>query len=384
MDEICLRKNCTGCAACVNICPEKCIKMKKDDEGFDYPEIDKTKCIDCRLCQKICKKCIDVFNDKNYPLEVFAAWSLDERVRCSSSSGGVFFEFARGVLEQGGCVVGAAFVEDLKVAHILVENQEELVRLQGSKYVQSEIGNIYQVVKQRLSQGQRVLFSGTPCQVAALYAFLGTNRHEGLLTADVVCHGVPSPGLFESYVRELKNRFGPDIENYCFRDSERWDFLCSTINLSGTKIVLKGEQDIYMKAFLKGYLHRTSCYTCPYACIPRVGDITFADFWGIGEKNPFPYSTSKGVSLLLINSHFGQKALDRIQHRLFLERRPLEEATVNNQQLVCPDIKPKFRDSFYVDYQKLSWSELEKKYRLKRTIIQKLQTKLKSLKIFSI
>lgn len=364
MQEICKAEVCTGCEACRNVCPVQCISLQRSDEGFNYPVISQEKCIDCGLCARICPvNTLPHLERKENP-GVYAAWSLDMNVRCRSSSGGVFSEFAAYFLQQGGYVCGAAFDEKMRLRHVLSDTQNGVAGMRGSKYLQSEIGSVYREVGEKLKNGFPVFFTGTPCQVAGLYAYLQGKYTEHLLTADLVCHGVPSPGLFDNYFQQLQKRYDGLILGFIFRKLEAWDVVPSLKFSEGWQ-ELHGCNNIYQKAFLKSYLHRESCYRCPFARIPRVGDITMADFWGIGRHIPFHYKTTHGVSLLLVNSCRGEAVLSEIGGRLFLKARTLDEAKEHNGQLVYPDYRPTARDTIYRDFSYLSWEDLEEKYGLK-------------------
>lgn len=376
MKVICEKQLCTACSACLTVCPRQCITMERSEEGFDYPEIDQTQCIDCKLCQRVCPVLHRPRCEETIKPAVYAAWSLDKKIRCSSSSGGLFTEFAKSVLERDGVVAGASFTEDMKLKHTLIDRIENLEKLKGSKYLQSDIGTIYREITTELKRGREVFFTGVPCQVAGLYSYLQGKRYENLITADLVCHGIPSPGLFETYIQKLQAKTGNTIRDFSFRKLDGWDIIPS-IRESATQRKLSGNENVFVRAFLKGYLHRECCYHCPYATIPRMGDITLADFWGVGTKIPFHHETDQGVSLLLINSLKGEFALNRIKTQLFLEERTLAEAIEHNDQLIAPDIRPKERSSIYHDFERLSWDRIEKQYGLKRTFGQKVKTKIR-------
>ena len=198
-NPICSKELCTGCGACYNICPVQCINMEADEEGFDYPFIELDKCIDCRKCQSVCPMINSAkFHDET-ELTVYACWNKDESVRYNSSSGGVFTALAEAIIEDDGVAYGAAYDESMIVRHIAIDNKHDVKKLRGSKYVQSDIGRTYSDIKTKLVEGKKVLFSGTPCQVAGLKNFIG-EKSGNLITCDILCKGVSSPGLFNKYV----------------------------------------------------------------------------------------------------------------------------------------------------------------------------------------
>ena len=207
--------SCTGCSACASICPESCIVMLPDVEGFLHPQIDAEKCSNCGLCLRTCPVLKAI--DPREPLAVYAAVNKDDAVRERSSSGGVFWELGKMVIEEGGVVCGAGWSEDLRVIHKVVDDLEGLKDLQGSKYVQSEIGETYKLVQTHLISGRQVLFSGTPCQVAGLRSFLG-KEYDNLICVDLICHAVPSPSVFKQYKQEMEREYGFESKKISFRN----------------------------------------------------------------------------------------------------------------------------------------------------------------------
>lgn len=339
-----LGKNCCGCNACEQVCPTNCIKFDYDNEGFLYPTVDESKCISCGKCVKHCPILSDVKCNSNP--DVYAAKYIDKKVVIKSSSGGVFMPLAKKFVDNGGVVFGCAFDENLVARHIAVEKAEDLYKLQSSKYVQSDIRGIYSQVKTALTQNKPTLFSGTGCQVAGLMSFLG-KEYDNLFTIDIVCHGTPSPKLFEYYTDWLGKKLGGKLIEYNFRSKEKhgWDkyFKASTADKSITKY---GLFDPYYSAFMKCTTYRESCYNCKYANAERVGDISLADFWGIEKFDPKFYDKN-GVSLILVNSERGKKEWIELSKQLDYIPSTLELAKEYNKNLSSPSKRPKERDNIF-------------------------------------
>lgn len=363
MTAICPRDRCTGCAACINICPQECINMISDTEGFLYPVVDQERCTNCGFCRDICPILHIDELDLRVPQKVYACWNNDEETRFRSSSGGAFSALAEHVLGEGGVVFGAAFDDDMKVKHVFISKKEELQQLRGSKYVQSDIGYTYLEVKKFLEQERKVLFSGTPCQVAALYAIIG-KQSENLLTCDLLCKGVPSPGLFAKYVGYLEQRFKAKLGGINFRSKHRGWEVRSTAAVfnNGRQHILRDANDSFYYGFSQNLTLRCSCYQCPYASIKRNGDITLGDFWGIGDSFLFDHDTKNGVSVVLVNSEKGHRVLCVLGEnapQLYLEERIIREAQAM-RALSHPWQEPKKRNALFSDYQRLEYKELAK------------------------
>lgn len=337
--------------------------MVSDTEGFLRPVINVECCDDCGACKRICPIIHPPKHKQSHSSfpDVFACWNKDEEVRFQSASGGAFSAFAGHVLDNDGIVYGAAFDEDMMVKHIAVYRKEELGKLRSSKYVQSNIGHCYKEIRNFLRQKRKVLFSGTPCQVAALYAFLGQDN-ENLVTCDMLCHGVPSPGLFSKYLKYLEKRFCGELVNINVRHKRKGWKLASTVAYfsDGRERVLTGYDNSYMYGFINCFSLRPACYMCPYTTIDRNGDITLADFWGIGDFVPFHHGTRNGISLILVNSEKGRRLFAESSKQLCFEKRTLEEAKYKRSKLSKPLPKPKNREQFFADYQRLKYDELAK------------------------
>ena len=349
---------CTACGACVNVCPKSCIEWAEDNEGFLQLNIREEDCINCGLCDKTCP----VINEPRYFSEnnCFAAWSNDDYIRSTSSSGGMFLSLANEIIKEDGVVYGVILDSEGNVHHQKVSNYDALKAMQGSKYVQSNVGNSYHEIKETLKTGQKVMFTGTPCQVAGLRKVVG--YHENLLAVDILCHGVPANKLFKDYINKLRREIGAfDVSSFDFRNRKGWGCQSSITLSDGNRVVLSKEKDVYLKLFLKDTLLRESCYQCPFAKTERCSDITIADFWRIGAKESFDYDTSKGCSLVIVHSDAGKNALNKCNN-LFIQARNLQEAIEGNPNLWRPTIRPKSRDSIYDYFYNHSLKAVDRKY----------------------
>lgn len=378
--KLCNINDCTGCMACKAVCNKSAITIYSDNEGFFYPQINQSLCISCGVCQKACSVLnkVEKFNTG----KVYAAWSLNNNIRETSSSGGLFSVFAEQIIYNQGIIVGATLDNNGFVKHIIIDNINDLYKIRGSKYVQSLIPtSTYKRIKEYLVEGRIVLFCGTPCQIAAIRNVY--KKYENLLyTIDLVCHGVPSPTFFSDYFHNLKKKY-PHMISFQFRDYKRW-LVSPNINIKINGDIRKryiyGKQTFYQSAFLKGYLHRKNCYNCQYCTIQRIGDITLADFWGIGRKKPIHGSVNSGVSMVSINSDKGKILFNKISKNIFYEERDIQETIDGgNEQLVKPSKKPFGRESFYNDFYSHGVSYIIRKYKLKlssNSFIQKLFIKI--------
>ena len=336
---------CCGCSACYDVCPKSAIKMVEDNEGFLYPVIDKDKCIECGLCEKICPT--KNRRDSQSLLEAYAAYNTDENIRMKSSSGGVFTLVAEYVLKNQGVVYGAAFDENFEVEHLRVESVEELEFLRGSKYVQSKLDGIYNLCKKDLEIGKQVLFTGTPCQVSGLKSFLRKN-YDNLVCMDIVCHGVPSRMVWRKYLEHRINFAKSKIAQIAFRlKDEGWkQFAVKFTFVNSTAYCQNFQDDIYMRGFLKDLYLRPSCYNCQFKTKDRVSDITVADFWGIDRLYP-EWDDDKGMTLLIVHSQIGKKALENVKPNLFLKSVDIDEAVKFNTSMVKSVALNKNRESFF-------------------------------------
>lgn len=372
MKEICNMEACTGCMACVNVCSHHAINIEPDNEGFDRPVIDTRQCVDCGLCSKTCP--INSHPVTSEPKQVYSGWSLSKSVRIESSSGGAFTEIARSVLETGGVVFGCALNNKLQAEHIYVETLEELeTKLRGSKYVQSKIGKSYSQARDFLRQGRTVLFSGTPCQIAGLKNFLRKD-YENLITVDLICHGVPSPLIFEEYKKYIAQTEKMNLTDVKFRcKKSSWIFYNMTITghvekSSAQKTYIgRYYDDPYIRGFLRDYFLRPSCHQCHFTSTNRCSDFTIADWWGYKKKKSDDKNfRCKGVSLILANTDAALKLLPQLN--MTLCKRTLDDALKTNKSLTQAFVAPKERVAFWEDYKKNNFAELIKKYMYPRKV----------------
>lgn len=360
MIQISEKKDCCGCEGCYNVCPIKCISMEYDEEGFRFPSVDKEKCIKCNLCENVCPIINKSTKNVEY-IKGYAAMNTNDTARLKSSSGGVFSLLAQEIIDLGGIVVGVSMSPDCKVAqHIIVDSKENLELLLGSKYLQSNVGNSYQKIKNELNDEKIVLFSGTPCQVAALHSYLG-KEYENLICIDLICHGVPSPGLWRKNVEYIENKIKAVLKNVNFRCKK--EQINSEYGILYQNICYKPmDEDLYFRMFMKEYSLRLSCYDCKFKGISRISDITLGDFWGINDFCP-DMDDGKGVSLVVIQSTKGEELFNRIKHHLKIKKVNIEKVfEKHNEAMIKSSKLPIDREEFWKDYQVLSFEDLSKKY----------------------
>lgn len=354
------KRNCTGCHACANICPQACISMRGDDEGFLYPKVDYDRCIRCGKCIDVCP----IFHEpeRNDDPIAFACINIDDDKRMRSSSGGIFTLLAEEVLACGGVVFGAAFDDSFVVRHRLVESIEDIPVLQGSKYVQSIIGDSFCQVKVYLDKDRMVLFSGTPCQIAGLKCFLEKD-YEKLIAVDIVCHGVPSPSVWRKYIEFREHKAGSCVTGIRFRDkSKGWkDYSVAFLFENGKEYRRIFRKDIYMIVFLKNAVLRPSCYHCQFKGINRCSDITLADFWGVVHvcEN---FDDDKGTSLVLSHSNTGKKMLERLSSRIISRQVDVHEALSYNQSALMSSIRNSLRERYLKELNSENFTQLSNKY----------------------
>lgn len=378
------KKECCGCSACFQKCPKNAITMEENQEGFLYPIVDENKCINCGLCKKVCPQLNNCNNkNTNYP-KSFAMYNMDTEELIQSSSGGIFSVLARYILDESGTVYGAAYDSNLNVNHIKITSIEELNLLRGSKYVQSNINDTYKLAEQDLKLGKKVLFSGTPCQIAGLKKYL-IKEYEELYTCDLVCHGVPSQKLFHKYLDGLSKKLKSKVVKYNFRYKKDgyWGLLSEVVTQDGKKHILTPDFDPFYSNFLESTTYRENCYSCKYANYSRISDITLADYWGIATIHPDFYK-KEGCSLILINSPKGEKFLNLVDNEIKRIPTNLDFASEKNKNLKRPSERNKRRDVVYLDIDKLESNEYIKERLKVRITFKKIIKKCIPNKILSI
>ena len=355
------KEECCGCTACMSICPKKAITMIPDEEGFLYPSINHELCIECDLCKQVCPFSDTYKTSGNYdqPL-VYAAKHKDDNVRMNSSSGGMFTAISDYILDIDGVIFGAAFDENFVVRHQRAETVEERNKFRGSKYVQSNLVGVFKDIKNELNKGRTVLFTGTPCQNAGLRSYLNKN-YDNLYLCDIVCHGTPSPLIFENYKSFMQKKYKSRIKEFSFRDKLLgWRSQAVGIQFINQKAYTKeASEDIFYRLFLTNMILRESCYNCKFCNFSRPSDITIADFWGI-EKSMPDFDDNTGVSLVLTNSTKGQELFERISKNLYYRESNTMDCLQHN--LDTPSQPSPRRDKFWQDYKNKGFEYVLKKY----------------------
>lgn len=351
MLEITPPKYCTACAACLNACPKGAIKMQEYGiAGYVYPTINQDECIDCHLCEKICP--VNNPIEVHKPLKSYAAISRSQDDLMTSTSGGASSVMAQYILGQGGVVYGCVQENYTDIRHQRITDSKDAFKLKGSKYVQSDIGYVYRQVKQDLVCGLKVLFTGTPCQIAGLRKYLHRD-YDNLYLVDLVCHGVPSQKILRDSVEDMAGKV-EKMSSVSFRKKGtkpqelRFGVFLDQENAIPMRKQLFPHND-YIAAFMAGLIFRKNCFSCSYAQPSRGSDVTIADYWGIGET---AIPIGRGISLMLANTPKGISLINNISSLCYIEERTVEEAVKGNGQLNHPSVEPPFRDDFLLHYEK--------------------------------
>lgn len=346
------KAECCGCTACYAICPKGAITMRMDAEGFKYPEVNEAECVDCGLCVKACPIRTGNHNEKTSAF--YAIIHDSDEVREKSSSGGVFTAMAEAVIEHKGVVYGAAFDEEFVVKHIRAED-DSWKALRTAKYVQSDMGDVFPQVKADLKAGREVLFTGTPCQIDGLKNYLKNVDTSALITADLICHGVPSPGVWRDYLSFVTNVYASSIGKINFRNKKDCGWHRTTVKIEDTEgnVVSNESQDrtLFTKLFFNHLILRPSCFACQYANLNRVGDITIGDYWGVENHHP-ELDDDRGTSLVMVNTPKGKEFLQSITSCKIV---PVAEDECMQPNLKEPAKNYGGRDYFWRTYQKFGF-----------------------------
>ena len=350
--------DCCGCTACASICAHDAITMKPDTLGFLYPEVDKDKCVDCGLCEKVC-----AFNDHydtslnlDKPL-AYAARHKDMEEMETSRSGAAFIAISDYILEQGGVVYGAGYTDHFRVVHKRATTKEERNEFKGSKYVQSDMTGVFRQVKKDLRDGLTVLFSGTPCQTSGLHSYVGKRLRENLFLVDIVCHGVPSPFMWRDYIAYLEKKQGAPIVWVNFRDKQKYGWKAHRETF---KFKNGGGKMSFTFLFYKHIMFRKSCGSCHFCNTKRPSDITIADFWGWEKTDPKFNADNKGCSLVLVNTEKGRKLFEAVKDRMNTVPAELENCLQPNMR--HPSVIHPKRDQFEKEYAKKGFKYVYFKY----------------------
>lgn len=360
MVEIVDKHLCCGCAACVQRCPKHCISLKEDGEGFLYPEVDRDVCVNCGICEKVCP--VLNVNSNKRPLHVYAVKNNNEQQRLNSSSGGVFIALAERIIDDGGVVFGCRYDNKWEVYHCKAETKEELIPLMRSKYLQSRIENTYKEAEGVLKKGVKVLFVGTPCQIAGLKLFLRKN-YDNLITVDFICHGVPSPGIWRLYLQSIKAKQGLGasiISDINFRNKRNFGWKKFGFTIDGKFSVEDSVascllsniavENPFMRGFLSNIYLRPSCYQCPTKNGSSMSDLTIADYWCIDKILPNYFDDDKGTSLVFVNSFFGMKLLEKLN--IDKVEAPFKETIEKNKSYYQSPVEPQKRSLFFSEIRK--------------------------------
>lgn len=357
---------CCGCNACGDACAQGAITFKTDKEGFWYPEVDNQKCTDCHLCEKVCPIInVKELKKNDFPQSIcYAAEHKNLEVVFDSTSGGLFSALADIMYKCGGYVGGAVFNDDFSVRQYISNDKKDLPRLRSSKYLQSHLDGFYKQVRDLLRAGEKVLVCGSPCQMAAMRAFLRKD-YDNLLIADYICRGTNSPKVWRKYLDTYEERYGSPVAYAKSKSKEYgWRNLTQKVILANGKAYYETkDQNNFTKGYLKTNVYcRPSCYDCKFKGFPRIADITLADFWGI-EKIDKNFEKNLGTSLVMINSKKGEVYFEEVKKRINYLEMPFEKSIAGNRALTHPLPPSKVdRSAFFDDLDKMSFTKLAEKY----------------------
>ncbi|MBR2376636.1 MAG: Coenzyme F420 hydrogenase/dehydrogenase, beta subunit C-terminal domain [Clostridia bacterium] len=376
-------KKCTGCGACFNTCSNNAISMIYNKEGFSYPKIDANKCLKCNKCDGVCP-IVQKGESENYLQQVYACQIKDKNMLLTATAGGFFPLLAKKIIDGGGFVYGCLWSNELKAVHKGSDNVDIIKKINGSKYVQSDMIDIFKEIYLNLKKGKTVLFSGTPCQVDAVKKYCKDIDLAKLITVDVICYGVPSPKLFSAYIEKLNKRHNAKVIDFKFRDKKTYGWSHTTVitlQRSDGFIFEIEEPDHnkidYYKMFGTRNCFRESCYNCQYNVLERVSDFTTGNYWDI-EKKSSSFKFELGVSMVLINTNKAKEIFNDIKSEMIVEERTIEDAILSNDALVKGSVYPKQRKDVYRHFEKKGFDSVYKKY-YQENAMSKIKSKIKKI-----
>lgn len=366
------KSKCCGCLACINACPKKALSKSKDEYGFIIPKIDKDLCINCGKCLKVCPYRSKI--DEYKPIQAYAAVNNSKEVVKNSSSGGIFYSLAEAIINEHGTVFGAVMDDSFKVHHISINELDELKKLQKSKYVQSDLSNTYSLVKEKLKNGESILFSGTPCQIAGLKSFLLNKEYEKLFCVDIVCHGVPSQDIYDDYLNCLQKKVGK-IDSYEFRTKKRANngMNCYySYKKNNKKIIKNWPEDSFNYLYMNALIYRDSCYDCKFAKEKRNSDITLCDYWGWDEHHSNDFEMMSTVSGCIINTEKGKELFDKIKNNIVFKETEYKDIAKHNSCLISPSKYNEKREEILKKWKNDGYQSIDDKFnkKMKNKIIK--------------
>lgn len=369
------KNQCTGCGLCAEKCPKDCIRMVEDAEGFRFPQLDSAPCVECGVCLRSCPTtpAADALYS-NYERRYYCGFIQDKELLIKSSSGGVFGVLAEYIISKGGYVCGCIYTDGLEAVHMLSNRKQDIEKMYGSKYVQSRAEHCFPEIQSHLMADDTVMFTGTACQIAALRLYLGKD-YSNLYCVEILCHGVPSPGLFATYKQYLEKRLRGTVKDIRFRDKRRdgWGSEHRTCIIYEKKGKLCENRPIlpaYFSAFFYGLNLRESCYQCRFATSERIADLTIGDFWGSWKK--YKKRFREGISVVGVNSEKGYALSENISGRFdFYEVLPENEAVASNDNFTHPIKRPPERTCFYEGILSRGYKGLWKKAYLSKSYRRK-------------
>lgn len=353
---------CTGCSACFNICPTGSIEMKYDEQGFLFPFIDRQQCCACGKCMDICPVLQDAVN-YHTPVGFWAAWSKDMKTLRSSTSGGMFLSLSRYVFSHNGAVAGVRFDKDMHLIHDIAYSESEACAMQGSKYIQSNVGHAYRKVKKLLNSQVLVMFTGTPCQIDGLYSYLG-KEYENLITCEVLCHGVGSTKFFEDVIKDYQSGSSSEAEYVLFRDKKHgWEDSSFTIGfLNGRRKSLPSYYNTFGYPFSRGQISRLSCLNCKYSSTNRVADITLGDYAGKDKEQYSSKQRKMGISLVLASTEKGRRILEGLEDTVVYDKKDIADISESNPALRKRNHSKERRNEFFDIYLKEGYDAVKMKF----------------------